>query len=1103
MTRLFISHSSKDNATAMRLHTHLMRKGWGPVFLDIHPEYGMGAGNWVEQLSRASQRCRGIVYLISNDWLDSENCRAEYTFAEFMNSQASEDKKAIIPARTEEIDLSRLPGQLPNIQLTPVPETEIELFENIERQLTDYGLAPEAFNYNPENKPDYLPFPGLRALEGNDAAVFFGRETEIQRGLELVDQAAHSRGETQFVSIRGGSSVGKSSLLEAGLLPRLKRKSAQYFVLDRFVPVSDPFSFAEHGRARRSFVSILLDGFRRSGENEIRRSEISDAFESTANTVAVFQRLLKAARQTSGASPEATLTLILPIDQAEDFISLDSEALKVFRDRIGQVLDLVPEIVVLSCSRADKLAELQALSPFSGRSELELKLQPIPREYLSEIIGSMAQAAEPPIAIEPGLLASMLSDIDSTMQAPGDPLCLISVSLHNMLLNGRDVNRLCVDDYKDIGGASGVVQSLVSKTSADSKISEAALVNAVVPSMIDLQFDGQPLRRVVQGDEVSPKHKPAIDALMSARIISQVGESDKPAFTVSHSAFLRLWPKLQMAINEERLKLESLRSVVHAATVWRNGATTAERKGALIHGGRRLKTIRNILKSPTYSGRFSNVISRYLSACAKKERKKRVRVVTGAGLLVALLAGGYSANSTMNARSWALTQATTSTPPSAKFAIAAVPPPGAILPDVSGVQGCDVGMPTTKSACALRMSGAANEIEFSFSFGTGNAIDAELSKDEKAIAVSFGEPVASVAYGTFTDPESSWNVTTLGQPIGTLFSGQNELVVVDRSSTLSQFKDGRLIESKRLSENQIARTMARIDPDRIVLGMGDGSIQVASLSQFDALTGPESYHAKYIDHLRPYQDAKSLISFDGNGRGAIWNTDDWSLITRLTMNDRRRAASLEVTAGDEYLLAGSVSGPISVWNLETFKRLQEVRLHASPVTIIQSAESSGLVASGDESGSIWVWNVETREKVAGPLSHADAITSLAFVKSDTQLLSSSKDGLAKLWDIASASEITRLSGTGPVILSAYLSQTKTAVVVGEASGLTHIRTLDPIVELNGRALRDMACTPGATRYHLGAFTEAEIKDLADHRWPRITIDKPCAGEAIFGLWQPE
>jgi hypothetical protein len=62
-------------------------------------------------------------------------------------------------------------------------------------------------------RPEH-PYPGLRAFEGQEWTIFFGREQMID---EVIGRVADSR----RVLIHGLSGSGKSSLVRAGVLPKL------------------------------------------------------------------------------------------------------------------------------------------------------------------------------------------------------------------------------------------------------------------------------------------------------------------------------------------------------------------------------------------------------------------------------------------------------------------------------------------------------------------------------------------------------------------------------------------------------------------------------------------------------------------------------------------------------------------------------------------------------------------------------------------------------------------------------------------------------------------------------------------------------------------
>ena len=65
-------------------------------------------------------------------------------------------------------------------------------------------------------RPKY-PYPGLRPFEAEEWSIFFGRERMVDEVIERL--AAH-----RIVLIHGASGAGKSSLVRAGVLPKLARQ---------------------------------------------------------------------------------------------------------------------------------------------------------------------------------------------------------------------------------------------------------------------------------------------------------------------------------------------------------------------------------------------------------------------------------------------------------------------------------------------------------------------------------------------------------------------------------------------------------------------------------------------------------------------------------------------------------------------------------------------------------------------------------------------------------------------------------------------------------------------------------------------------------------
>ena len=61
------------------------------------------------------------------------------------------------------------------------------------------------------------PYPGLRAFKAEEASVFFGRGPEVDQMIRFLTNSAH-----RVLAVVGASGTGKSSLIRAGLLPRIE-----------------------------------------------------------------------------------------------------------------------------------------------------------------------------------------------------------------------------------------------------------------------------------------------------------------------------------------------------------------------------------------------------------------------------------------------------------------------------------------------------------------------------------------------------------------------------------------------------------------------------------------------------------------------------------------------------------------------------------------------------------------------------------------------------------------------------------------------------------------------------------------------------------------
>ncbi|MGA7783445.1 MAG: hypothetical protein WB997_02265, partial [Candidatus Acidiferrales bacterium] len=118
--------------------------------------------------------------------------------------------------------------------------------------------TPNLADLSPQN-----PWPGLRAFTENDQEFFFGRERETADLLDLVQRSP-------VVVLYGQSGLGKTSLLQAGLFPGLKR-------LD-FLPIHWRFDHSDS-------APPLADQIKIAFSSELERANIKGPLPSPGDTL--------------------------------------------------------------------------------------------------------------------------------------------------------------------------------------------------------------------------------------------------------------------------------------------------------------------------------------------------------------------------------------------------------------------------------------------------------------------------------------------------------------------------------------------------------------------------------------------------------------------------------------------------------------------------------------------------------------------------------------------------------------------------------------------------------------------------------------------------
>jgi formylglycine-generating enzyme required for sulfatase activity len=620
---LFISHSSQDDDKAVRVRDWLHAQGWREVFLDLDAEQGLAPGHhWQDELKRAGERCAAVLVLVSPDWLASFWCRTEFLLADQLG-------KRIFPIFVAPTPFDDLPIELKakfQIADISVPEKEADGFQRLAVGLRRAGLDPDSFDWPPPGDPNRPVFRGLQALDVDDAAVFFGRDAAITKGLDELRQMRGGAPERVLV-VLGASGAGKSSFLRAGLVSRLKRDEDSFQVL----PIIRP------GRAALTGPEGLEASLASAGALTV-IAQPRDLVEAIAHV-----RRAGAPRPDGAAPSEAAkpATVILPVDQAEELFAPENTEGAAFCSIVAGALDTDSDVLVLLTIRSDAYARLQADPSLGAARQRLFNLAAIPAGWLKEVIEGPAKLARPPLAVEPELTQALLADL-----ASADALPLLAFTLERLQTDYGRNGKLTVADYREkLGGIAGAIQAGVAAAIGPwPDPHRLALARRLfIPALVQIDQDGV-RRRIASRRDVPAEARSLADAFVEQRILiadrRTLDGAEIETLEVAHEAILRQWPTLAAWIAEEGEALAVLAGVRSAARDWR-----AHQGGAawLVHGGERLKAAQATLAREDFAGASDQAMRAYVAACRAAERRatrgrRRLQGVA-AVLALVLLAG--------------------------------------------------------------------------------------------------------------------------------------------------------------------------------------------------------------------------------------------------------------------------------------------------------------------------------------------------------------------------------------------------------------------------------------------------------------------------------